>query len=65
MVQWYKVAKVKGGLMADTKKVVAQVPVELHRAAKVKAAKTGKPVSEVIREALEKWIKDHPEGKDD
>ena len=50
--------------MADKKTVVAQVPIELHKAAKVKSAKTGKPVSEVVREALEKWVKDHPPEKD-
>lgn len=46
------------------KKVVAQVPEKLHKAAKIKAAKTGRPISEVLREALEEWIKDNPEKKD-
>jgi predicted DNA-binding protein len=48
----------------EEKRVAARLPAELHRQAKIKAAKTGRPVSEVIREALEKWIKDKPD-KDD
>lgn len=51
--------------MANTKKVVAQVPIELHKAAKIKAAQTGRPISEVIREALDKWVKDRPPDKKD
>jgi len=51
--------------MADEKKVIARVPDELHKAAKIKAAITGRPVSEVIREALERWVKDHPPDKKD
>jgi predicted DNA binding CopG/RHH family protein len=50
--------------MADEKRVAARLPAKLHKAAKIKAAKTGRPVSEVIREALEKWVKDNPQ-KDD
>jgi len=47
------------------RKIIAQVPESLYRAAKVKAAKTGRPVSEVIREALREWTKDDdpPEDK--
>ena len=52
-------------IMADEKKVIARVPDELHRAAKIKAAITGRPVSEVIREALEKWVKDSPPEEKD
>lgn len=37
---------------------------ELHRKAKIKAAKTGKPMAEVMREALKKWAEneDDPPG---
>lgn len=46
------------------KKIVVTVDEELHRKAKIKAAKTGKPMAEVIREALEKWAEneDDPPG---
>ena len=53
--------------MADEKRVIARVPDDLHKAAKVKAALTGRPVSEIIREALEEWTKtgDDPSKNED
>ena len=43
------------------KKLMVVVPEDLHRRAKVKAAKTGKPMAEVMREALERWAADEPD----
>ena len=41
-------------------KVTIQLPEELRRKVKIKAAKTGKPYAEIVREALEKWAEDDP-----
>jgi predicted HicB family RNase H-like nuclease len=44
--------------MAQEKKkqLLVSLPESLHRAAKIKAAETGKPMAQVMGEALEKWI---------
>ena len=48
--------------MADgKKKIVVVVSEALHREAKIKAAKTGKPMAQVMREALEEWTADEPD----
>lgn len=41
-------------------KVTIQLPEELRRKAKIKAAQTGKPYAEIVREALAKWVQDDP-----
>jgi len=46
--------------MEDKKQLVAWVPEELHRKARVKSAQTGRPISEVIREALRRWVEETP-----
>ncbi len=33
-----------------------RLSAELHRAAKIQAAKTGIPMAEICRQALEKWV---------
>lgn len=49
--------------MKDKIQVSAQIPKDVHRKARIKSVKTGKPLAEVIREALEDWAKsgDPPE----
>jgi predicted DNA binding CopG/RHH family protein len=42
------------------KRLTIRLPEELHKAAKIRAAVTGKPVSEVLREALEEWVGEDP-----
>lgn len=55
---YYIVMNIMGVGMAQEKKkqLLVSVPESLHRAAKIKAAKTGKPMAQVMREALEKWV---------
>ncbi len=49
---------------AKQRQIVVTVDEELHRAAKVKAAMTGKPMAEVMREALQRWVQDdQPKAK--
>jgi predicted HicB family RNase H-like nuclease len=43
------------------KQIVVTVSDTLHRKAKIKAAKTGKPMAQVMREALEEWTADEPD----
>ena len=38
------------------KRIVVNVPDEVHRAIRIKAAKTGETVSDVVRRALEAWV---------
>jgi predicted DNA binding CopG/RHH family protein len=47
------------GLLME-KKLAVRLPDELHKAAKIKAAVTGKPIAEVVREALEEWVGEDP-----
>jgi predicted DNA-binding protein len=42
----------------DRLKITVEVTEDLRRKAKIKAAKTGKPMAEVLREALEAWVAD-------
>jgi predicted DNA binding CopG/RHH family protein len=41
-------------------RVTVVVTEELKRKAKIKSAKTGKPIAEFVREALEAWTADDP-----
>ena len=52
--------------MSKEKRLITfEVEEELRRRAKVKAAQEGRSVSEVLRELLEEWLKDHePKGKE-
>lgn len=45
------------------KKVVAWVGPDLHRRAKIKAAVTGRPIADVIREAIREWVEENEEQK--
>lgn len=49
--------------MEREKRITIRVPADLHLAVKIKAAKEDRPVSEIIRELLEKWLEDEPEKK--
>ena len=50
--------------MPDIKRrITVIVSEELHRKARLKAAETDKPVSEVVREALERWTANENEGE--
>ena len=53
--------------MADKKQIVTRVPDDLHRKVKIKSAKTGKTITEVVKEKLEQWVENDPppEGKED
>jgi predicted HicB family RNase H-like nuclease len=54
-------------IMADRKQVVTRIPDDLHRKVKIKSAKTGKTITEVVKEKLEEWVEDDlpPEGEGD
>ena len=47
----------------DKQTLSVQVDKELARRAKIKAAQTGKPMAEVMREALEEWTKENGKNK--
>jgi predicted HicB family RNase H-like nuclease len=44
--------------MTDEARLTVVVDRKLHRKAKVKAAVTGKPMAEVMREALQRWVEE-------
>ena len=44
-------------------KVTALISEELRRKARLKSAQTGKSMSSVMREALEKWVGGDPPGE--
>ena len=54
-------------IMTDRKQVVTRIPDDLHRKVKIKSAKTGKTITEVVKEKLEEWVEDDlpPEGEGD
>ena len=49
--------------MEKEKRITIRVPAELHLAVKIKAAREDRPVSEIIRELLEKWLEAEPENQ--
>jgi hypothetical protein len=51
-------------MTADRKQVVTRIPGDLHRKVKIKSAKTGKTITEVVRERLEEWVRDDPPPRD-
>lgn len=46
--------------MTDKIRLTVQLDRELHRKARVKSALTGKPMAEVMREALKRWVEEEP-----
>lgn len=48
--------------MEREKRITIRVPGELHLAVKIKAAREDKPVSQIIRELLERWLEEEPHG---
>lgn len=42
--------------MAKTKSVRVEISEQLHTRAKIKSAVTGKSMTDVCREALERWV---------
>jgi len=51
--------------MAEPKRVTVKVSDELHYKARLKSVKVNKPISEVVREALEKWTADGDPSEED
>ena len=49
-----------GWIMADSKQVVTRISEDLHRKVKIKSAKTGKTITEVVKEQLEQWVENDP-----
>lgn len=49
--------------MKLTKKIMVRVTPELYRKAKIKSAKTDRPMAGVCREALQKWVEEGTEDK--
>jgi len=47
------------------KRLTVRIPEDLHRKARVKCAETGRTLSEVVRDALRKWVEDSPEQPED
>lgn len=42
--------------MTEERKMMVRVSEDLHRAVRVKAAELGRPVSEVVRGLLRRWV---------
>jgi len=42
--------------MDEIKQVSTRIPLDLYIKVKIKAARTGKTMTEVIRERLEEWV---------
>jgi len=40
------------------RRITIRVPDDLHRKARIKAAVTGRSVSDVLRDALQKWVEE-------
>lgn len=43
--------------MAKEKRVTVIVPADIHKEAKIEAAKTGKSLSDIMRDLLFGWLK--------
>jgi predicted DNA-binding protein len=68
MIASYQTTNSRGReMMADKKQVVTRIPDDLHRKVKIKSAKTGKTITEIIKEGLEEWVEDDlpPEDEED
>ena len=52
--------------MISEYKLTVRIPRELHKKVKVKAAQQGRPISAIVRELLEEWLKEEEsnESKD-
>jgi hypothetical protein len=46
--------------MAGKKRIVVEVPADIHRQAKVVAAQTGRNVSDIIRALLDEHLRKNP-----
>jgi plasmid stability protein len=44
------------GTVTEERKMMVRVSEDLHRAVRVKAAELGRPVSEVVRGLLRRWV---------
>jgi len=42
--------------MTEIKQVSTRIPLDLYRKVKIKAARTGKTMTEIIRKRLEEWV---------
>ena len=43
--------------MERERRITVRAPESLHKAVRVKAAKLGQPISEIVRRLLELWLK--------
>ena len=56
---YYHTVEARGiRLVNKTKKIIVKVTPALHKAVKIKAAKKDKSISEIVREMLQRWLKD-------
>jgi predicted HicB family RNase H-like nuclease len=65
-VQYVQQAAQQRGSMISEYKLTVRIPRELHKKVKVKAAQQGRPISAIVRELLEEWLKEEEskESKD-
>jgi len=47
--------------MTEIKQVSTRISLELYRRVKIKAARTGKTMTEIIRKRLEEWVESENE----
>ena len=47
----------------ESKQLNFMIPKQLHREAKIKAAESGRPLAEILRELLEEWTRKRQEQK--
>ena len=51
----------EGHRLTKDHRLQVRVPKDLHRRARIKSAETGRPLAEIVRVALRRWV----EGEDD
>ena len=40
----------------DERQFTVRLPAQLHRRARIKSVITGRPIADVVREALQRWV---------
>jgi predicted DNA-binding protein len=48
------------GEKSQEKRLSVRLPLDLHRAVKLKAVQIDKPISTIVRDLLQKWLEDDP-----
>jgi predicted HicB family RNase H-like nuclease len=51
--------------MPDKKRIVVEISEEMHKRARLKSVQAGIPLTQVVRESLERWLKDDPPPEDE